>query len=120
MTKLKINIKSLRNLVNKEGVSGKNDIYIVIKVGMCEKFKTKTFENAKDNCEFNETFDLEADEGDLIKFKVLDEDTLIDDETGHFEINVDEVVEKGKVDDWFDIGIDSQWTGEINLSLEIV
>ncbi|KAI9297926.1 C2-domain-containing protein [Neoconidiobolus thromboides FSU 785] len=115
--RIQITIKEARNLTNQDGLFGKNDAYISIKIGGKEQ-RTKVLKNAGGNATWNEVLQFEANENDEIDVQVKDHDTIKDDLIGSIQIPVLGIFHIGQIENWYTISLGSKNSGEVLLHLK--
>ncbi|KXN70879.1 hypothetical protein CONCODRAFT_85012 [Conidiobolus coronatus NRRL 28638] len=117
MGQLEVQIVSARNLANKDGFFGKNDVYAIVKIGHFNKHRTRTHNNAGANCDFNEIARLDVKDGHDIEVEVWDADTLRDDLIGKCKIPLNLIFQQGYVESWYAINEGAKNNGEILLKI---
>ncbi|CAO3565315.1 unnamed protein product [Mortierella alpina] len=120
MGKLIVDVLSARNLKHEDGLLGKNDPYLELKIGhllSAQKHKTKTHKNAGGSVNFDQTFEFTAEPNDDLKVALYDDDLIHDDEAGHAKIPLQGVFETGEVEQWYTLGEGSHVRGEVLLRL---
>jgi len=79
MGKLIVDVVSARNLKHEDGLLGKNDPYLELKIGhllSAQKHKTKTHKDAGSSVDFGETFEFHAEPKDDLKVRLFDDDLV--------------------------------------------
>ncbi|KAF9561025.1 Extended synaptotagmin-3 [Mortierella alpina] len=118
MGKIIVDVLSARNLKHEDGLLGKIDPYLELKIGhllSAQKHKTKTHKDAGSSVDFNETFEFTAEPHDDLKVRLYDDDLVNDDEAGQAKIPLQGVFETGQLESWFPLGKKSH--GEVLLRL---
>ncbi|KXN70884.1 hypothetical protein CONCODRAFT_85016 [Conidiobolus coronatus NRRL 28638] len=120
MGRIAVDVISARNLKHEDGLLGKNDPYLELKIGhllSAQKHKTKTHKNAGSTVDFNETFEFNAEPNDDLKVRLYDDDLIKDDEIGSAKIPLQGVFQTGQVESWYTIGEGSKTRGEVLLRI---
>lgn len=120
MGKLSVEVVSAKNLKREDGVLGKNDPYVQLKIGhllSAQKHRTATKKDAGATADFNEKFEFTAGPNDDLKVFLFDDDHVHDDDIGSAKIPLKGVFETGQLQQWVTIGEGSKNHGEILLNL---
>jgi hypothetical protein len=120
MTKILVDVIAARNLKGEDGLLGKNDPYLQLKVGNMltgQKHKTKTHKNAGSQVDFGESFEFDVHEDDDLRVRLYDDDFIKDDKIGEAKIPLRGVFEQGQLQSWFPLGEGSKCNGEVLLNI---
>ncbi|KXN70893.1 hypothetical protein CONCODRAFT_70296 [Conidiobolus coronatus NRRL 28638] len=120
MTKILVDVIAARNLKGEDGLLGKNDPYLQLKVGNMltgQKHKTKTHKNVGSQVDFGESFEFDVHENDDLKVRLYDDDTIMDDKIGEAKIPLRGLFEHGQLQSWFPLGEGSKCNGEVLLNI---
>ncbi|KAI0221324.1 Extended synaptotagmin-3 [Massospora cicadina] len=97
MGSLKVDVVEGRNLSNMDGMFGKNDAYVIVKVKN-QKHKTNIIAKGGKNPVWNESFYFTVSAGDEVEVEVYDYDKIKDDLIGSVKIPLTEEMKRAPLD----------------------